>query len=382
MRVDGSIISNYVVARMNFFQKRRLRKQVKHILHDARHARHMREDIADPHEIEAICATERAVKEAWQRYDYEAVERKAEELIRQTQALYPPRNHPRIREYVEIVVVAVSVAMAFRTFFVQPFKIPTGSMEPTLYGIKVEPQIGKGIMDYYPFRLIRLAAFGDRYVEIRAARSGPVDRIIRDDPYIYSANGVIPPLRLGMALHFEIGDYVEKGQVVASGRMRVGDQIFVNKVRYNFVRPQRGDVFVFSTDDVHHPEVQEDTFYIKRLVGMPGETISLDPPFLMADGERILEPDVFRRQVYERDKGYHGYVFPTWNQRMAEQLPVPVLVNEKSVLRLSDTAYLPLGDNTMHSLDGRYFGGVPQENIVGPAVMIYWPFSERWGRIR
>ncbi len=367
---------------MNFFQKRRLRKQVNHILHDARHARHMREDIADPADLDAMRATEQAVKEAWDRYDYEEVERKAEQLIEQTQALYPPKNSPRIREYVEILVVAVSVAMAFRTFFVQPFKIPTGSMEPTLYGIKVEPQVGKGIMDYYPLRLVRLSIFGDRYVEIRAARSGHVDRLIPDDPYRYSGNGVIPPFRLGMAQHFDVGDYVEKGQVVASGRVRVGDQIFVNKVRYNFARPKRGDVFVFNTDHVLHPQVQQDTFYIKRLVGMPGEAIALDPPFLLADGRHILEPDVFHRQVHARDKGYHGYVFPSWHQGMAQQSPEPALINKKSVLLLADNEYLPFGDNTMHSLDGRYFGGIRQENIVGPAVTVYWPFSERWGRIR
>ncbi len=367
---------------MNYFQRRRLKKQIKHILHDARHARHMREDVASSERIEAVHEAERALKEAWKRRDDAGIEREAETLIERTEAIYPPKNHPRIREYLEILVVAVTVAMAFRTFFVQPFKIPTGSMEPTLYGIKVESQVGQGTMDRFPLSLVRIVLFGDRYTEVRAARSGVVNQLIREDPYLYSPNGVVPPFRLDMARHFELGDYVSKGDVVASGRVRSGDHIFVNKVRYNFVRPKRGDVFVFSTDDVDHPQVLADTFYIKRLVGMPGEAISIEPPFLLVNGVRILEPDVFRRQVYDRDKGYHGYVSAPHDSRMNQDVPPPVLTDSRSVLQLGEDQYLPLGDNTRHSLDGRYFGGINQKNIVGPAVTVYWPLSSRWGRIR
>ncbi len=367
---------------MNFFQRRRLRKQIKHILHDARHARHMREDLVAPEQIEAICQAEAALRKAWSERDVAAIHHAAEMLVERTETVYPPKPHPRIRETIEILVVAVSVAMAFRTFFVQPFKIPTGSMEPTLNGIKVQTQVGKGMMDQFPLNLVSLALFGDRYSEVRAARSGVVDQLMREDAYIYSRNGVIPPFRAGMVQHFNVGEYVNKGQVVASGRIRSGDHIFVNKVRYNFTRPQRGDVFVFSTDGVTHPDVQADTFYIKRLVGMPGEAITIHPPYLLADGERIVEPEVFHRQVYAREQGYYGYVFPPRDQRVDPRIPPPVLATYNSVLHLADDEYLPLGDNTMQSLDGRYFGGIRRENIVGPAVTVYWPFSERWGRIR
>ncbi len=367
---------------MNYFQRRRLRKQIKHVLHDARHARHMREDLVDADQIESVREAERALKDAWKRRDYDAVEREADVLVGRTESIYPPKTHPRVREYVEILVVAVTVAMAFRTFFVQPFKIPTGSMEPTLYGIKVDAQVGKGTMDYFPLNLVRLALFGDRYTEVKAARSGVVNELVSEDMHLYSRNGVIPPFRMGMARHFDIGDYVTKGQVVASGRVKSGDHIFVNRVRYNFTRPQRGDVFVFSTDNVSHPHVLEDTFYIKRLAGMPGERIAIDPPWLLVDGKRLLEPDVFERQVTASGKGYHGYVFPQMNQRMDPRTPRPVLVQPDSVLQLADDEYLPLGDNTRHSLDGRYFGGIDRENIVGPAVTVYWPLSPRWGRIR
>lgn len=299
--------------------------------------------------------------------------------MRCSRILYPPKPQPRAREYLEILVVAVSVAMAFRTFFVQPFKIPTGSMEPSLYGIKASPRAERGAMDRFPLSLVSLTLFGERYVEIRAPRSGVVDalRFTADRTYVTSANGIVPPFRPGLMLHFEVGDYVQSGQILATGRVKMGDHIFVNRVRYNFARPRRGDVFVFSTDGVDHPDVKEDTFYIKRLVGLPGEAIMLDPPYLLANGRRIIEPEVFRRQVYDQHLGYNGYQFPP---RGSSSMP-PVLGHARSVLNLGDGEYLPLGDNTEFSLDGRYFGGVRQENIVGPAVQVYWPISPRWGRI-
>ena len=366
---------------MNLFQRRRLKKQLKHILHDARHARHMREDLESAEKIDALLKKEQALKDAWSQGALDQIESIAEQVIQQTTEILPPKKNPRVREYVEILVVAIGVAMAFRTYFVQPFKIPTGSMEPTLFGIKAEAQVGRGIMDYLPLNLVNLALFGDRYVEIKAARNGVVEQLVRDDPYIRSLNGVVPPIRMGLAQHFEVGEYVTKGQLLASGRVRSGDHIFVNKVRYNFKRPERGDVFVFSTDGVTHPQVQADTFYIKRLVGMPGESISIDAPFLVADGKRVLEPDVFRRQVFDQALGYAGFVFPPRDPRDTVT-PLPVLADRRSVLKLSDTEYLPMGDNSLHSLDGRYFGGIERDNIVGPAVTVYWPLSQRWGRIR
>lgn len=364
---------------MNFFQRRQLKKQIKHVLHDARHARHMREDVVESSRIDAILEAEERVKDAWNAADYAGAERHAEELIRRTRVVYPPKSHPRMREYTEILVVAIGVAMAFRTFFVQPFKIPTGSMEPTLFGIQVWAQEERGAMDRFPFSLLSLALFGERYVEVRAPRSGVVTQLMKDETrtYILSPDGLVPPIRRDMQRHFQVGDYIEKGQVLASGRVRAGDHIFVNKIRYNFSPPRRGDVFVFSTHGVTHPQVKPDTFYIKRMVGMPGETIRIDEPYLIADGERVLEPDVFRRQVQDTHLGYRGFVVAPH----ATEVPT-ILSHPRAELHLGPTEFLPLGDNSHHSLDGRYFGGIDRSNVVGPAVAVYWPISPRWGRIR
>jgi signal peptidase I len=58
----------------------------------------------------------------------------------------PPRSFPKWRENVEVLVVAISMAMACRTYFIQPFKIPTGSMQPTLNGVTGRPQDGQAVV--------------------------------------------------------------------------------------------------------------------------------------------------------------------------------------------------------------------------------------------
>jgi signal peptidase I len=63
-----------------------------------------------------------------------------------------------------------------------------------------------------------------------------------------------------------------------------------------------------------------------------------------------------------------------------QSIPVQsVLGTATNRLKLSASQYLPLGDNTLYSLDGRYFGPVERQHIVGPAFAVYWPFSKRWG---
>jgi signal peptidase I len=291
--------------------------------------------------------------------------------------VYPPRNHPRVREYVEIIVVAVAVAMGFRTYFIQPFKIPTGSMQPTLYGITHAAAPERQWFDYVPLNLVRMVVFGETYHEARAQVTGEIsDRYQQtDEADIFFIEGV--PHRLPRGIKPQTPDrLVQKGQVLAAWRTRLGDHIFVNKIAYNFRRPDRGDIFVFGTKGIDYDRIRPDSFYIKRLAGLPGEEIGIDPPYLLADGRQVTEPYPFHRLLTDMDKGYMGYQLPP--ARAAGDVKIGARGDR---LKLSPTQYLPLGDNTMFSLDGRYFGGVEREQIVGPAFMVYWPFTKRWGRV-
>jgi signal peptidase I len=268
--------------------------------------------------------------------------------------------------------------MAVRTYFVQPFKIPTGSMQPTLYGVWTIPQEGKRLGDYFPINLLTMALYGERYVEIRARATGVVttyhEPALDDEERFYIA-GVPHLIRRNMKTHFIPGvTRVEKGQLLAAGRVRYGDHIFVNKIVYNFSRPKRGDVFVFSTDGIPDPRVQsrgKGTFYIKRLAGLPNEDVSLSPPFLVINGKPVEDPFPFRRLVHSTDLGYYGYTH-------ASMLPA-YLTGPRTHMKLGPHDYLPLGDNTTASLDGRFFGPVQWKYVVGPAFMVYWPLGKRWG---
>ncbi|MEI9864457.1 MAG: S26 family signal peptidase [Limisphaerales bacterium] len=75
---------------------------------------------------------------------------KMEELEFAANKWIKPYPHSAWRENIEVLLVALSVAMAIRTFFLQPFKIPTGSMQPTLYGVNSEPDFSRamGEVDY------------------------------------------------------------------------------------------------------------------------------------------------------------------------------------------------------------------------------------------
>ena len=164
---------------------------------------------------------------------------------------------------------------------------------------------------------------------------------------------------------------------MASGRLKIGDHIFVDKIRYNFTRPKRGQIIVFSTDTIQYPRIRPNSFYIKRLAALPGEEVSIDPPYLMINGQRITEPYPFHRLLTDKENGYIGYTLPH------QQPGLSAFIGESSDKKiLGPRNYLPLGDNTAFSLDGRYFGPIDRDSLVGPAFMVYWPFTKRWGLVQ
>ncbi|MBP7830871.1 MAG: signal peptidase I [Kiritimatiellae bacterium] len=364
---------------MNLFQYRRYRQWVHHLVQESRHVIHVRGDLLESGQIEELRRRTEDLKQAWKRREPEAVEEAAETLSEYILRLNPPRRFAKVTEYVEIITVALAVAMGFRTYFIQPFKIPTGSMQPTLYGITVSQQFAPNWYDRFPLNLVPLALFGERYTEVRAKVSGQVGNEFanEEEHLVFYIQNVPHPVRKGLTLAFKPGELVAKGQVLASGRVRLGDHIFVNKIRYNFSRPRRGDITVFSTDGIRYPNIRPNSFYIKRMAGLPAETVGIEPPHLLVNGQKITEPYPFFRLLNDRDKGYVGYTLAR------EQAAVPVYLGSAGETRtLGEGEYLMLGDNTEHSYDGRYFGPVHKEDLVGPAFMVYWPFSKRWGRTR
>ncbi len=122
--------------------------------------------------------------------------------------------------------------------------------------------------------------------------------------------------------------------------LQVGDRILVNKFIYRFRSPQRGEVIVFK-----YP-VKPEYKFIKRVVGLPGERVEIIDGVVYIDGKSLKEE-------YIIDKGYTDF----------SETVVP------------KGHYFVLGDNRNNSEDSRFWGFLPQENIVGKAFLIFWPLK-------
>lgn len=358
----------------DFFRRRRLVKVCREWLQHSRLCRRMRCDIAAPGAIENLLAVEQRLQEAIRRGNCGMMESECASLQKSVLEVMPSRAMPGVRENIEVLLVALAVAMAFRCYFLQPFKIPTGSMQPTLYGIHYTPQSGPGFWDQQPLRYVQWLLFGEWYVELRAEASGRVrGPIDQGGVLIYDIGGLIHPVARGMAIAVKAGDEVVRGQVVARGKRISGDHLFVNRVKWNVVSPKRGEVMVFRTDDI--PALDDKrTHYIKRMCGLPGERVQIVPPCILVNGEPVVDAPMIE-SIQKQAPGYAGYV-------IAEGVGAEYLASTDTVRRLGPREYLACGDNTRNSFDGRYWGPVPQKNLVGPAAIVYWPISRRIGVIR
>ena len=360
---------------MEFFKRRKARKHAEEWRRHARHCLHMRSDVADPTDVAGLSQAESRLKEAARGSDIAAMERGCDEVHSAIAKVSPPKSFAGWRENLEVVVVAVAVAMAFRTYFLQPFKIPTGSMQPTLYGIHYEQREAPGLLDSMPLRSFQWLIFGSWYVEFTAQSAGRIQGPVAEQGgmFMYEVAGV--PLMLPRELKplFVSGDVVVTGQVLARGLRVTGDHLFVNRVKWNLVRPARGEVMVFRTDGIPIPNLTEKTHYIKRLCGLPDDRLSIHPPDLLVNGKRVNSPDTILR-IENREPGYAGY--------QVAGVGAKYLSAVGDVMELGPDQYAGFGDNTRNSLDSRYWGPVPGANLVGPAWVVYWPFSRRWGAVR
>ena len=175
-----------------------------------------------------------------------------------------------LRDWVESIIIAFLLAMVIRTFLVQAFKIPTGSMRMTLQE-------------------------GD---------------LILVNKFIYGAK--VP--------FFDF--YLPK-----------------------LHEPKRGDVVVFV-----YPEDKKKDF-IKRLVGLPGETVEIRGGSIYIDDKPVDE--MIFKQIYYYNRGDFS--------AEGQKIVVP------------KDSYFVLGDNSVSSKDSRYWGFVPKNNLLGQALVIYWP---------
>lgn len=167
------------------------------------------------------------------------------------------------------------------------------------------------------------------------------------------------------------GKTVKAGERVLSFDILTGDQLFVDRVSYHFVKPEVGDGFVFRTDNIDSIYMRDgagrqlEQYYIKRLVGTPGDKLEIREPVLYRNGAPITGSKAFARNATQENK-YSGY------------RAIGLLAAGETFTVPAD-AYVALGDNSANSQDSRYWGTVPAGDVVGRPLFIYYPFTKRWG---
>ncbi|HVU27423.1 MAG TPA: signal peptidase I [Verrucomicrobiae bacterium] len=353
--------------------------------------------------------------------------------------------NPAWRENVEVLLVALAVAMGIRTFFLQPFKIPTGSMQPTLFGVTSAPDFSK--VEFWrdsssevektkvqseineqaklrnsiqiPSGLQRIKDWfaGKNYIHVVAQADGveesisPPTRFLIFNIYqtikiggqtqtiwfppdygeqpLETRAGFNIPLAGGRRLNLYEGHVFHKGEDVIKMEISAGDHLFVNRLTYNFRKPTRGEIVVFETHGIETmPLREQNTFYIKRLVVMPGERVQIgDDRHAIINGQRLDASTPHFQNVYGFDpkeppseSQFSGHV----NGAVAEKYDLypfiaPLFPDAQTVFTNGDDSYMVFGDNTCNSFDGRSWGSFPAKNVIGKSFFVYWPITSRFG---
>jgi len=357
-------------------------KEGKHYRHAVRRLMNYKRDVLPAKDLEALAVLDRDMTSAIKSRKREAVAEVRDRIEKEFGRIAPPLPDAGWRENVEVFVVAIVIAAGVRSYFLQPFKIPTGSMQPTLYGIVGVP------MDVAPpnpiQRAVEFVWLGRTYFNL-TAKADDVVASISEKTYLNfftftSIQGqnssyqiFMPSRQLRDDFRINEGTTLRKGQPIARGFVDTGDQVFVDKMSYNFCDPARGNVFVFKTTGIRGiqmPPGVESQHYIKRLAGVPGDTLRIASPQLFING--ALATDWVFQRVMSKLNGYGGYAnFPQSNY----------LASPGESFTIPDHRYFALGDNSYHSSDSRFWGTVPEMNVAGRGFFVYWPFSKRWGLI-
>jgi signal peptidase I len=358
-------------------------KHAKQLIKDASSHLHRRHDLLSDETIADVEEGIAKLKAAMAVKDKAAVEKAAESLDKRFEHVLPPQN--TLRDWTETIVASIVVVVAFRAYFLQPFQIPTGSMQPSLNGLivhRVDGEIPTGPRRWAEELLGRtyvdvVATQDDKVAALRVERTysrfGMSERTI-----IIWASGRtetvgIPPGKLqayGDGFGVQVGNSYKRGEIVARGFLAKGDYVFVDKITYHFRKPHRDDVFVFRTEGipgigVGQNEAGQPTkgdYYIKRLAGLPGDILRIDAPKLFINNN-LAAGFGFERVMLAAD-GYNGYVNirnASYLRRPGENFEVPA------------ANYFALGDNSRGSSDSRFWGTVPEENVVGRGLFVYWP---------
>jgi signal peptidase I len=154
---------------------------------------------------------------------------------------------------------------------------------------------------------------------------------------------------LSLVIAFGIRTFVAEARYIPSGSMeptlQINDRLIIDKISYDFLPPQRGDIIVFNPTQTLIAENYHEAF-IKRIIGLPGDKVEVKNGLVYVNGSPLKENYIEDKPDYQ------------WG---------PVIVPKNS--------YLVLGDNRNNSYDSHYWGFVPRNKIIGRAIIRFYPFN-------
>ena len=402
---------------------KKLRKQAKELLHAASKVYHYRRDVTSEARLQelekSVVEIEKMLKDkSAESAPFQAAMDRLDALLRKIGGKIYPKTF--WSDNLEVILVAAILVIGVRTFFFQPFIIPTNSMYPTYSGMNSIVYTAEDETPSALEKVFHKVTLGSKYKSVSAQNDGDIlipvaaqnpqngdpvfDRkrvkgkkwLVLPTPldeYTFYVGGDSHTLRVpaefdmnsllldvfytneariiksnvsrsGIAL--DVGHSIEKGDPIIRFDITLGDALFVDRISYHFKRPKAGDAFVFRTNDI--PELMTDNigkYYIKRIGGVGGETLEIKDSTLYADGDPRDEVEAFGRNAAKEGE-YGGYINHT-------------LLAEGRTLEIPEDKFVALGDNSANSLDSRYWGFVPERSVIGKAIFIYYPFTKRWG---
>ena len=129
------------------------------------------------------------------------------------------------------------------------------------------------------------------------------------------------------------------------------DRVLANRFIYHFRKPRRGEIIVFKTPPLAEQKCGSGGTFVKRLIGLPGETIQEKSGTIYINGHKLIEPYVKKdRRDSESD-----------------------ILGKTKPYQIPDGMYFFMGDNRIQSCDSREWGPVPRKNIIGEVFAVYWP---------
>ena len=404
----------------------KLKKQANELLQAAAKVYHYRRDVTSNERLNELDRSVGEVKglmeAASKECELEATLKRLDQLLRKIGGKIYPKTF--WSDNIEVALVAAIIVIGIRTFFFQPFIIPTNSMFPTYSGMNSviynEESPGPSALT----KLFRVVTLGARHKSLVAENSGKIslpflgyNHLGEPQFYAKSVPGkrffVLPAIRAQYTIFvdgkphqinvpaefadmnkiiaesfflegaqvrrisgndrfglLELDDSVDAGEDLVRFDITLGDMLFVDRLSYHFREPKAGDPFVFRTDSIQQEigrfsKDNTNKYYIKRIGGVGGETLEIRDGALLVDGEPRSEADAFVANQ-NREGQYGGYINLN-------------LLGKGREMTIPENHFVSLGDNSGNSLDSRYWGFVPEKSVIGKAIFIYFPFTKRWG---